>query len=176
MATISVQPSLRQICSASLTVGGVPVPRQQKAKVELTTASGVLKVISDSDDSVEELSSWSNPNSPPPKPNSGAGKGKASRPRPPRAPRTPAAGSTAQRNIPTGILIETGKECYIDADQRANGLGDAVYCSMDARKHMHRRVAKVEFCWSLGRIRSRRTAPTMAISTCSDTEACLRRR
>ena len=103
----------------------------------------VVGVISDSDDSVEELPSSSNLN-PPPKPTSGAGKGKASQPRPPRATRTPAAGRTAQRDIPTGILIGTWKGCRVDAGQRANGLGNAVYCSMDSRKRMHRRVTKVD--------------------------------
>ena len=103
----------------------------------------VLVVSDDSDDDDETKPSWSNLG-PPPRPTVGAGQSRASRPQAPRASGTPAAGRRAQRDMPTGILVGTWRGCKIDADQRRNGLGNAVYCSIDAKQRMRRRVAKTD--------------------------------
>ena len=46
--------------------------------------------------------------------------------------------------MPSGILIGTWKGCPIDALQRKEGLGNAVYASIDSANRLRRRVAKTD--------------------------------
>ena len=65
------------------------------------------------------------------------------------------AAAQSCRDMPTAILIGTRKGCKIDANRRQIGLGNAVYYSVDARQHIHRRVAKVDYHSKLVSLESR---------------------